>query len=194
MTDPTDEGLKLCEFSSHRVDGDDALLAVESAQIDAQHVATPTPSDSDYMESCLEQQTLLGGGDKKLFRFEKKLSFDGRSFPLRNVATRLDGGFTTSWSPSCFQTVGSVSAIASLPQNLFTIPGSSEDDPIETVVWVFNDNNTLGTTHIDLELSSKATYSNVVFGALIYDGTCILDSSSMLEVEKRMLDIEDLSE
>ncbi|KAG6408261.1 hypothetical protein SASPL_131265 [Salvia splendens] len=83
VTDPSDEALKLCEFSSHEVDGDDALLAVESAQIDAQYMATPTPSDSDYTESCLEQQNLLGVGDQNLFRLEQTLTTDGRSIPPR---------------------------------------------------------------------------------------------------------------
>lgn len=51
--------------------------------------------------------------------------------------------------------------------------------------------NALGT---DSKLSSLANSSNVVSVALLYKGACVLDSSTMLEAEKGMLDIEEFSE
>ena len=55
-----------------------------------------------------------------------------------------------------------------------------------------DDRNALGTSHVGRELSSNANYSNEVFGALIYEGASILDTSTTLEVEKGMLNIVEL--
>lgn len=59
MPVPSNEALKLCEFSSHEVNGNDVSLSIKSPQQDP-------PSSNVYKRPHLEHQSLLNVGGRDL--------------------------------------------------------------------------------------------------------------------------------